>query len=402
MKHLIETISPVIQTISAASVGRGRRGNKAKPSVARLGRDEFALIFATTADAMGAARDARRFLRPVKRPISLRDRRGDLGTRLGVALYPVARRDVGALLGKVATSEDRFEPSYVGHAGWVGQEPRNHKRQALENELRRGIDANELVLHYQPLVSFKTGQVGSVEALVRWRHQERGLVPPGQFIPLAERTRLIKPLSQWVLNSALGQCHAWRKAGLRLPVTVNLSMRNLHDPKLPDSVSELLSKWDLGADSLEVEITENGVTANPQRALQVLTRLSGMGVRVAIDDFGIGYSSLSRLKTLPVELIKIDQSFVSNMVTNAGDHAIVRSVVDLGHNLGLGVVAEGVEDRATWDMLAALGCDAAQGYYVSRPMPPVDLVEWLNRSSAGAAKRANARVGMMSTRGGSG
>jgi diguanylate cyclase len=247
-------------------------------------------------------------------------------------------------------------------------------------DLQEGIDAEEFVLHYQPLVSFETGRVGSVEALLRWQRPRQALVGPDQFIPIAERTGLIRPLTRWVINAALAQCRAWREAGREIAVTVNLSMRDLQDTRLPQTVAQLLDKWDLASHFLEVEITENGVTANPNRAIDILTRLRGMGVRVAIDDFGTGYSSLSRLKALPVQLIKIDRSFVMNMATDESDLAIVRSVVELGHNLGLHVVAEGVEDSITWNMLADLGCDAAQGYYLSRPLPPDELVEWLNGS----------------------
>jgi EAL domain-containing protein (putative c-di-GMP-specific phosphodiesterase class I) len=254
-------------------------------------------------------------------------------------------------------------------------------RLALVGELRRAINEHELVLHYQPKASFHDGQVVGVEALVRWQHPGRGLIPPDEFVPLAERTGLIRDLTHYVLEQALGQVRTWREQGLELSVAVNLSARDLLDLDLPQTVSRLLQTNQLPANMLELEITESVILADPMRARAILSRLDQMGIRLTIDDFGSGYSSLAYLKRLPVSQIKIDRSFVLNMQADEGDAVIVRSTIDLAHNLGLTVVAEGVETTATWQQLSTLGCDQAQGYHLSRPLPPDQLAAWLTRTN---------------------
>jgi EAL domain-containing protein (putative c-di-GMP-specific phosphodiesterase class I) len=203
------------------------------------------------------------------------------------------------------------------------------------------------------------------------------MLGPDLFVPIAEQTGLIRPLSRWVLDAALRQVNRWRQDGLELAVAVNLSMRNLHDPEVPEMIRQLLARWGVPAASLTIEITESSLMADAARAMEALSRLRGMGVSVSIDDFGTGYSSLAYLKRLPVHELKIDKSFVANMATDDNDAAIVRSTVGLAHDLGLSVVAEGVEDQQTWNLLAAIGCDVAQGYFISRPLPPASLDEWL-------------------------
>jgi EAL domain-containing protein (putative c-di-GMP-specific phosphodiesterase class I) len=266
----------------------------------------------------------------------------------------------------------------VGHAVYSADLDRHSPdRLALMTDLRRAISSDELVLHYQPKAEFATGDVTSVEALVRWRHPQRGLVPPDEFIPLAEQTGLIRPLTHWVLDQALRQCRMWQDAGLHIGVAVNLSMRNVHDRDLPDQIDELLAKWRVAPARLRVEITESSLMADPSRALDVLTRLRTKGVSVAIDDFGTGYSSLAYLTRLPVDEIKIDKSFVRDMAANPENAVIVRSTITLGHDLGLRVVAEGIEDQQTWDLLAQNKCDIAQGYYLSRPLQAGQATQWL-------------------------
>jgi EAL domain-containing protein (putative c-di-GMP-specific phosphodiesterase class I) len=218
-----------------------------------------------------------------------------------------------------------------------------------------------------------------LEALVRWPHARRGLIPPDEFIPITERTGQIRPLTHWVLNAALKQRSEWQSTSLAVPIAVNLSMRNLHDPRLPDTIAELLAKWGGDPDWLILEITESSLMADPSRALQVLARLRDMGLRIAVDDFGTGYSSLAYLKQLPVHELKIDRSFVGQM--SQGDAVIVRSTISLGHDLGLTVVAEGVEDLATWERLEDFACDLVQGYLVSRPLAAAHLVLWVQNSS---------------------
>ena len=205
-------------------------------------------------------------------------------------------------------------------------------------------------------------------------------MPPDEFIPLAEQTGLIRPLFLWVLNEALRQCSLWQQEGIHVHVAVNLSMRNLQDSHLPETIQQLLLRWNLAATWIEIEITESALAADPGQALKILTRLSEMGVRISIDDFGTGYSSLSYLKRLPIDEIKIDKSFILGMADDDNDATIVRSTIDLGHNLGLKVVAEGIEDQTTWDLLTRWNCDFAQGYFLSRPLPAPDFTKWMHAS----------------------
>ena len=221
------------------------------------------------------------------------------------------------------------------------------------------------------------GTPRAVEALLRWPHPEHGSIPPDHFIPLAEHTGLIEPVTQWVLDAALQQCHAWHSAGLRLAMQVNLSARNLHNVLLPEMVADLLQRYTVRPEWLTLEITESALMVDPARALDVLTRVSDLGVRIAIDDFGTGYSSLGYLQRLPVQEVKIDKSFVLGMGHDTKDASLVRSIVALAHGLGLAVVAEGVETTQAWEMLQSLDCESAQGYYVSRPLPAAAVEPWM-------------------------
>jgi len=250
-------------------------------------------------------------------------------------------------------------------------------RLALAGELRAAIDRGELVLHYQPKADLSSGRVVGVEALVRWEHPTHGLLSSNEFVPIAERTGLIRPLTRHVLRAAAAQATAWIEAGLDLHVAVNLTIPDLLDLELPDRIAALLQENSLDPARLELEITESSILADPFRVRQVLTRLNEMGLRLAIDDFGTGYSSLAYLKRLPVQTLKIDRSFVTGMCSDPSDATIVRSTIDLGRNLGLAVVAEGVESLETWNALRGLGCTLAQGYLIGRAVPADDLVAQL-------------------------
>ena len=352
-------------------------------TVARLGGDEFAVLLSRIETAEGAVAVANKLQAVLQEPFELEGLSLDVEASIGVALYPEHASDPDELLQHADIA------MYVAkdtHAGYVLFDPtldqHSPRRLALLGELRRAIGEQQLVLHYQPKVDAHTGQLLGVEALVRWQHPEHGLIPPGDFIPLAERTGLIGPLTTYVLDAALRQCHQWRQAGHELAIAVNVSARSLLDLAFPDQVAGLLAREDLPARLLIVEITESTIMADPTHALEILGRLNAMGVQIAIDDFGTGYSSMAHLKTLPVQELKVDRSFVSQMTNNSRDAVIVRSTVDLGRNLGLRVVAEGVEDVVTSQELEALGCDAIQGYYISRPVPPDDLIHWLEERQA--------------------
>jgi diguanylate cyclase len=362
-------------------VGERLRGRlREVDTVARLGGDEFAVLLPKIATAEGAVAVAGKLQAAFDEPFRLDDLALEVETSIGIALYPEHGSDPDELLQHADIA------MYVAkdtHAGFVLFDPsldqHSPRRLALLGELRRAIDHQQLVLHYQPKVDAHTGQMLGVEALVRWQHPEYGLIPPNDFIPLAERTGLIGPLTHYVLDAALHQCREWRQAGHELAIAVNVSARSLLDLAFPDQVASLLARWELPARLLVVEITESTIMTDPTHALEILGQLNAMGVQIAIDDFGTGYSSMAHLKTLPVHELKVDRSFVSHMTSSTSDAVIVRSTVDLGRNLGLRVVAEGVEDPQTLQELDALGCDAIQGYYISRPVPAEDLIHWFEQ-----------------------
>lgn len=256
-------------------------------------------------------------------------------------------------------------------------------RLSLLGELRMAIPRGQLVLYYQPKALLSTGQAQGVEALIRWQHPTLGLVPPDQFIPMAEHTGLIKALTSWVLNTALCQLREWREGTdqhiPQLSMAVNLSTRSLLDDAFPAEVVAALDRWHVPVALLELEITESAIMADPVEVHRLLSELSAIGVKIAIDDFGTGYSSLAYLKDLPVDQLKIAKSFVLNMHRDPDDATIVKSVIDLGHNLGLQTIAEGVEDLETWQQLTILGCDSAQGYFLAKPLPAADLEAWFQQ-----------------------
>jgi diguanylate cyclase (GGDEF)-like protein len=347
-------------------------------TVARLGGDEFAVLL-PAASAELARQAADRLLAVLEEPFALGGLQLEIGASIGIALSPEHGTDADTLLRRADVAMYVAKRAGTGPVVYSAeQDQHSPSRLALVGELRRAIEHDELSLVYQPKVDYQSGRVNCVEALVRWEHPRHGLLGPDQFLPIAEQTGLIRPLARWVLEAALREAHRWFKAGLDISVAVNLSMRNLHDPQITDTIHELLGRCDVPPGRLLIEITESSLMADAARAMDVLTQLRGMGIGISIDDFGTGYSSLAYLKRLPVDELKIDRSFVSHMALDENDAAIVRSTIGLAHDLGLTVVAEGVEDQAAWDMLSGLGCDIAQGYFVSRPMPAADLARWLN------------------------
>ncbi|MEP7059773.1 MAG: EAL domain-containing protein, partial [Actinomycetota bacterium] len=251
-------------------------------------------------------------------------------------------------------------------------------RLALISHVRPALENDEFVLFYQPKVRLSDGKVAGAEALIRWEHPELGLVPPDEFIPLVEKTVLLRPLTAFVMEEAMRQWREWADRGVRLQIAVNISVRSLLDGQLPGQVAAVLEKYQVPPAFLKLELTESFLMADSGRSTGVLDAISDVGVNLSIDDFGTGYSSLSHLKRLPIQEIKIDRSFVMNMLVDANDSMIVRATVELGKNLGLQVVAEGVEDRETWDLLASFGCDEAQGYFFSRPIPSGEFWRWLS------------------------
>ena len=360
---------------------------RATDTVARLGGDEFAVLLPGV-DGVQAAEDlATRALTALVGGVEADGVSLDVEASIGIAMAGEDGADVESLLRNADIAMYSAKDRSLGVCVY-GSELDDHspERLGLLGDLRRAMDAGELVLHWQPKVSLPGEEVRGVEALLRWHHPERGVIPPGVFIPAAERTPVIRPLTRYVLDAAVAQCARWRAAGRHLDVAVNVSARNLLDDRFVDDVLEVLTRWDVPASSLELEVTESAIMADPARAQLILGRLADVGVTLSIDDFGAGYTSLSHLKDLPVHQLKIDRSFVAHMTTDRSDALIIRSVVELGRNLGLTTVAEGVEDRETLDRLGELGCDVAQGYLVCRPLPADALERWFDRTrvTAGA------------------
>ena len=370
--HNGDRVLTVLAGRLAGKVGEGS-------TVARLGGDEFGILFPTMSDPLGAVASARDVLELLEEPVAVEGLALHIEASIGVAVYPEHGEDANQLIQRadVALYVTKASQDGVGlySAARDGYRP---SRLALMGELRRALDNDELTLYYQPQLDLASGRVRSVEALVRWRHPARGLVLPDEFIPLAERTGLIRPLTLQVLDMTVRQWAEWRRQGRNLEVSANLSARNLHDPDLAHEVSRLLWKGKIPPGQLTLEITESAVMGDPGRALDLLPRLRGMGLRLSIDDFGTGYSSLAYLKQMPVGQVKVDRSFVTHVHQDATDAAIVRGTIDLAHNLGLEVVAEGVETAQACETVRSLGCDVAQGWWLSKPLPAAQLTAWLD------------------------
>ncbi|WP_303908917.1 putative bifunctional diguanylate cyclase/phosphodiesterase [Thiohalomonas denitrificans] len=345
--------------------------------VARTGGDEFAV--ALPAPGETSAADVVKMIRGTLSPtfyvggISL-----DMLANIGIALYPEHAHYAVALLRRADVAMRQAKRRRENYAVYDSSlDPHGTRRLTLLGDLRQAIEEDRLVLHYQPQVSMKENRVVAAEALVRWAHPKLGLIPPAEFIPIAEQTGVIKALTRWVLKRALAQQAIWMRQGLDLAMCVNLSAHDLQDEALPDHVAELIEQSTRAPHRLTLELTESAIMHDAEQALGVLNRFAAMGCPLSIDDFGTGYSSLVYLKRLPVRELKVDGSFVADMCRKENDASIVASTISLAHTLGLVVVAEGVADGATRDALAELACDRFQGYYISRALPPAAFVEWL-------------------------
>jgi diguanylate cyclase (GGDEF)-like protein len=347
--------------------------------VTRLGGDEFAIL-RSQADAVTAEQLAMRVGESLRRPFLVSGMTLEIDASMGIALAPVHASDYDGLLQRADSAMYASKRNHTGIAMHTSeQEADNTQKLALASDLRRAIEGGQLSLYYQPKAALHTGGISGVEALVRWKHPDRGMISPDQFIPLAERSGLINLLSMWVLKTALRQAADWKRMGLVMPVSINLSARDLIDVRLPDEIEMALHEARVAPELLEVEITESVLTADPARARAIVTRIGELGPTTTIDDFGAGYSSLAYLKNLPVHALKIDRSFVLGMTDNEHDATIVHAVVDLAHNLGLRVVAEGAEDMEVWERLRLAGCDEVQGFVLAQPMPSAQATEWLSR-----------------------
>ena len=349
-------------------------------TLARWSGDEFVVLLPHVRSEQDAFAAAHRVAECFTIPFQLEQYTLDLECSIGVAEYPRDAEDFEQLLQRADVAMYQAKRSRSGISGYeAGRDQNTPDRLALLGDLRRALAGGEIQLHYQPKVSFSNGQVVGFEGLVRWNHATRGPVNPEEFVQLAEQTGLMSTLTSYVVERALAQAAVWWRSGLSVPIAVNVSMRDIHAPGFVGSIQEGLAKHGVPAEALQLEITERVLLQDPQRAKATLERLDALGVNLSLDDFGTGYSSLVLLRSVPVREIKIDKSFVARLAHDAEDAAIVRSTVDLAHSLGLKVVAEGVEDEITWQRLAELGCDVAQGWLLAKALPAHEATAWLNR-----------------------
>jgi diguanylate cyclase (GGDEF)-like protein len=348
-------------------------------TVARLGGDEFGILLPDTG-VEEAQLLAKKVVQEFQQPFIAEGHKLSVGISQGLAEYPLHGDDVNILIQRADIAMYQAKRMSSGYAVYnPSDDVHSIKRLALMTDLRNAINDRELTLYYQPKAELRSGKLVGVEALLRWDHPERGLIPPDDFIPLAEQTGLLKPLTAWVLESAFRQCVEWSKRGLMLPTAVNISVHNLYDSMIQNTISRLVNEHQVATDCLMLEITESDIMVDPIRARETLVRLNEMGVHLSVDDFGTGYSSLSYLKQLPAEELKIDRSFIMEMCEDDNDAVIVRATIDMAHSLGLRVVAEGVENESIWQKLSLMGCDIAQGYFISEPVSAEMLTAWIEQ-----------------------
>jgi diguanylate cyclase (GGDEF)-like protein len=357
--------------------GRLRGRLRTIDTLARLGGDEFAILLPRTCekDAVGTALA---IIEEFSDPFLLEGRSCDVGASIGIAIAPRHGKEPNALMRRADVAMYKAKRSGGGFVTYsADQDEYNPARLELMGDLRAAIGTSQLVLYYQPKLNLKTRKPEGVEALSRWPHPRHGMIPPDRFIPMAQDTGLMGTLGRWVLDQVIGQNRRWRESGLDLGIAINASPRLLYDRKLYEAIRDRTGGGQSTLSWLTLEMTESTLMQDPKGSIEVLSRLRGdFGLKISIDDFGTGYSSLSHIKRLPVDEIKIDREFVKDMMTSSGDAAIVKTIIDLGHNLGLRVVAVGVEDRETLEFLASLECDQAQGYFIRRPIPEQELAAW--------------------------
>ncbi|WP_040475589.1 sensor domain-containing protein [Paramagnetospirillum caucaseum] len=370
-KLLVEVARRVGQTV--------RRSD----TVSRLGGDEFVVVLSSFSDTTEVALVAEKIIAALARPLRLAGKAVHSGTSIGIAVFPQDGEDAATLLKNADTAMYQAKAGGRRCFRFFDRSMNEHavRRLELEAQLRQAIDSNQLELHYQPKVLVETGGLAGLEALLRWNHPEQGRIPPMEFIPLAEETGLIIPLSYWVIEEACRKLAKWRKGGADVKVAINLSARQFHDEKLPQRIEAILQRNKVPGSALEIELTEGAVMDDPGRAIVILQRLRALGLRVSVDDFGTGYSSLAYLKRFPINAVKIDRSFVMDLPGDAEDAAIVRAILDLARALNLDVVAEGVETAEQLDFLAQAGCGQVQGYYFSPPRPAAELDAWISKAS---------------------
>ncbi len=360
---------------------RMREALRESDTVARLGGDEFAVLLPNLQHQEQAAAAAAKIAEAIAAPFVLEGQQFHVGISIGIALFPRHGEDHVKLMRYADVAMYVAKRTQRGFAFYdPSQDSHSVGRLAMIGELRQALERGELAVAYQPTADLASRKVVGVEALVRWHHPEKGVIMPEQFIPLAEQTGLIQPLTLFVLEEALAQLKRWQEQGQRLRLSVNLSPRNLHGGEIVEQIEGAMARWRIAPRDLQLEITESAIMEDPMRAMNILGALNEMGIMLSIDDFGTGYSSLMYLKQLPVNQIKIDKSFVADMREKNEDQVIVRSTIDLAHNMGHQVIAEGVDNEPTLDMLSAMGCDLVQGFFISEPLDADRFDAWIRRT----------------------
>jgi diguanylate cyclase (GGDEF)-like protein len=351
-------------------------------TLTRLGGDEFAVLLPNTRDSRRTSEKvAQNLLRALATPFRYGENELFLSASIGIVSFPEHGEDLHTLLSHADVAMYACKNREARYSYYdPEQDPNAPQRLQLSGDLRHALNRRELELHFQPRIDIRKQQLVGAEALIRWRHPDRGLLPPDQFIPLAERSGVINPVTDWVVDKALAQCRAWRQLGLDLRISVNLSGRVFQDPGFTGRVQALLKTHGLASHCLEMEVTENILMTDIGHTATILRSLSDLGILISIDDFGTGYSSLAYLKQLPLNTLKIDKTFVLDMVKDENDALIVRAIIDLAHHLGREVVAEGIETQEAWNLLEILGCDGAQGYHIARPMPASEFLAWARKT----------------------
>ena len=377
-KHVNDTLGhPVGDLVLAEVAVRLRQLLRESDSVARLGGDEFAILLAS-GEPERASAVANKVLHSLEAPIMAEGQPIDVGTSIGIVYYPEHGEDANALLRRADIAMYAAKRAKSGFATYDPKLDEGRQDQlTLLGELRRAIDQNELVLHYQPKLNFATGTATGMEALIRWEHPTRGNVSPADFIPFAEQTGNIRMITRWVIDAAIAQCSRWIAAGHPLRISINISARDLLDKELVSYIAAKLAQYDVAPELICAELTESALMEDPAHATETLAALHRLGIKLSMDDYGTGYSSLAYIKDLSLDELKIDRAFVSGMSQDAQSAAIVHSTIELGHRLGMIVVAEGVETGIELGALKNYGCDYAQGYHVSRPLRADAVIQWL-------------------------
>ncbi len=377
LKQLSQNLSEASRAINGA-INVENEGDVA--FLTRLDGVTFTLAFICPSGEQAALDEIAKLLFVLETPIDYQGMSLNFSGSIGLAMSPYHGNDMDTLLRRAHIAQELAQQKHPRVSMYTEEiDPYSERRLSLMGELRNAIQESHLVLYYQPQIDIKTKRISNIEALLRWNHPEHGFIPPDEFIPLAEQTGVIKPLTSWVLNEALKQNVAFDRLGHRLDISVNLSARNLREPDLVDSVLAVLSQYGLQPSRLVLEVTETAMMLNPQESLKTLHQLHEAGIQISIDDFGTGYSSLGQLRNLPVNEVKIDRSFVMEMMNKQSDQVLVKTVIDMARNLNLRVVAEGVENANTLKALGGMGCNIAQGYHLCRPIPAKELLEWFNQ-----------------------